>query len=106
MYEITSRVDDKTVSYRVTFGGGFAFEQYTGFDPETKKFVYLKWKRGEKAPKPVSKIWDHQTGKTVSLYKFPGAKNLLSIIPSVKEMKFCPVTGNKEFEVIPRIAID
>ena len=105
-YEVISKVDDKTTSYMVTFGGGFRFKQHTAFDPASKKFVYLQWGRGKEDPKPVAKIWDHETGKITELYQFPGVKNPLPIIPSIKAMKVCPVTGSKDFEAIARIAID
>ncbi len=105
-YEVISKVKDKTTSYMVTFGGGFRFKQHTAFDPVSKKFVYLQWATKQPDPKPVAKIWDHETGKITELYQFPGAKNPLPIIPSIEAMKVCPVTGSKDFEAIPRIAID
>ena len=105
-YEVISKVDGKTTSYMVIFGGGRRFKQHTAFDPASKKFVYLQWGRGIEDPKPVAKIWDHETGKIIELYQFPGVKNPLPIIPSIKAIKVCPVTGSKDFEAIPRIAID
>ena len=105
-FEVTSQVDGETKSYMVVFGGGRLFEQYTAFDPETKEFVYLKWLRAEKPPQPVAKIWDHSTGEVIQLFKFPEAKNPLPVIPSIKAMKVCPMTGSKNFKVVPRLAID
>ena len=105
-YEVISKVDGKTTSYMVIFGGGRRFKQHTAFDPASKKFVYLQWGRGIEDPKPVAKIWDHETGKIIELYQFPGMKNPLPIIPSIEAIKVCPVTGSKDFEAIPRIAID
>jgi len=105
-YEVISKVDGKTTSYRVTFGGGRRFKQHTAFDPASKKFVYLQWATKQPDPKPVAKIWDHETGKITELYQFPGVKTPLPIIPSIKAMKVCPMTGSKDFKAIPRIAID
>ena len=105
-YEVISKVDDDTTSYMVIFGGGRRFKQHTAFDPVSKQFVYMQWARDQEDPKPVAKIWDHETGKIIELYQFPGVKNPLPIIPSIKAMKVCPVTGSKDFEAIPRIAID
>ena len=105
-YEVISKVDGKTTCYMVTFGGGFQFKQHTAFDPVSNKFVYLQWARKQPDPKPVAKIWDHETGKITELYQFPGVKNPLPIIPSIRAMKVCPVTGSKDFEAIARIAID
>jgi hypothetical protein len=64
VYKVTSQDGDKTVTYEVTFGGGRQFDQLTAFDPETKKFVYLQWKRTEAKPAPAMKVWDHRTGET------------------------------------------
>lgn len=112
-YQVTATDGDETVTYEVNFGGGMFFDQYTAFDPATKKFVYLSWKsrpmgdqKPEDPPKPVCSIWNHETGKTVDLYKFPDAKHPLPVIPSIKEMKVCPMTGDKDFTARPFIAYD
>ena len=96
IFEVKSRDGDKEITYQVQFGGGFLFDQYTAFDPATKKFVYLTWKREGKPPEPVMSIWDHRTGDTIPLYKFPDVKNPLPIIPSMEAMKVCPMTGDKK----------
>ena len=105
-YEITSLQGEKTVTYMVNFGGGFMFEQYTAYDPISKAFVYLQWPRDGKAPQPVGKIWDHRTGETLDLYKFPAVNHPLPVIPSIKAMKVCPVTGSPKFEAKELIAFD
>ncbi|MDG2184158.1 MAG: hypothetical protein P8K79_00685 [Mariniblastus sp.] len=105
-YEITSKDGEKTITYRVNFGGGRAFEQHTAFDPATKKFVYLTWPRGEAPPKPVYSIWDFQSGQLIDLYQFPGAKHPLPVIPSIEAMKVCPITGDKNFQHKAVIAYD
>src|SRR5438067_6648080 len=81
-WRITSRQGEQEMTYTVNFGGGKSFGRYTAFDPETKKFVYLDWQTSEEAPKPAAVIYDHRTGETVSLYKFPGAANPLPRIPT------------------------
>jgi hypothetical protein len=96
-YEVTSKVGDQVVKYKVKFGGGFMFEQMTAFDPASKKFVYLTWKRNEAKPEPAAVIWDHRTGKKIELYKFPDAEHPLPVIASIEEMKFCPMTGVQTF---------
>jgi len=104
-YEVTSSDGEKTVTYMVNFGGGMFFHQHTAYDPASKEFVYLTWKRDEPQPKPVCSIWDHQTGRTIPLYQFPRAKHPLPVIPSIEAMKVCPVTG-KPFKHRAVIAID
>jgi hypothetical protein len=97
IYEVTATNGNEKVTYQVKFGGGKAVSQRTAFDPKTKKFVYLTWKRSEPAPEPAATIWDHKTGETIKLFKFPNAENPLPIIPSIKDMKVCPLTDDKTF---------
>ncbi|PQO35598.1 hypothetical protein [Blastopirellula marina] len=112
-YEVTAKDGDKTVTYMVKFGGARLFDQYTAFDPATKKFVYLTWNsrplgggKPEAPPKPVASIWNHATGETIELFKFPGAEHPLPVIPSIEAMKFCPITGDQHFQARPHIAYD
>ena len=105
-YEVTATAGGKEVRYKVNFGGGRRFDQWTAFDPSAKTFVYLKWPRGQAAPEPAATIWDHRTGETVRLYKFPGAEHPLPVIPSMEAMKVCPVTGDKAFAAKLVVAYD
>lgn len=97
MYEVTAKMGDKKIIYKIKFGGGKLFDQYTAFDPASGKFVYLSWPRKEEAPKPVSSIWDYETGREIQLFNFPNVKNPLPVIPSMDAMKFCPKTGDRDF---------
>jgi hypothetical protein len=106
IYQVTSHEGDKTVTYEVRFGGGRLMDQFTAFDPETKKFVYLQWERNGKPPSPAMKIWDHRTGETIPLYDFPGVKKPLPVIPSIEAMKVCPLTGDKHLTAKLHIIID
>jgi hypothetical protein len=106
-YEVTAKdKEGKEVTYQVNFGGAKLFEQYTAFDPDSKTFVYLQWNRREKPPQPVSVIFNHVTGEMIPLYQFPEAKHPLPVIPSMEAMKVCPITGDKEFKAVARIAYD
>jgi hypothetical protein len=51
-------------------------------------------------------VWDHRTGETIPLYRFPDAKNPLPVIPSIEAMKVCPLTGDKNFEAQLHIIVD
>jgi hypothetical protein len=97
-YQIDSKSGEKAVTYVVQFGGGKLFDRYTAFDPKSKKFVYLDWKRDAASPRPAATIWDHRTGESVRLYKFPGVEQPLPVIPSIEDMKVCPLTGDKHFQ--------
>jgi hypothetical protein len=97
IYKVTSQDGEKTITYEVRFGGGRLMDQFTAFNPETKKFVYLQWKRSDEKPAPAMKVWDHRTGEIILLYRFPDAKNPLPVIPSIDAMKVCPFTNDKNF---------
>ena len=106
IYKITSQDGEKTITYEVRFGGGRLMDQFTAFDPETKKFVYLQWDRKGKPPAPAMKVWDHRTGATILLYRFPDVKNALPVIPSIDAMKVCPLTNDKNFKAKLHIIVD
>lgn len=106
VYKVTSTSGDETVTYEVRFGGGKLQDQFTAFDPATKKFVYLSWDRNGEQPAPAAMIWDHRTGESIPLYAFPGAEHPLPVIPSIEDMKVCPITGDKEFKATLHIIID
>jgi len=106
IYEVTAMRGGEKVTYQVKFGGGKRFEQWTAFDPKSKKFVYLSWDRSTPEPEPVATIWDHNTGETMKLYKFPGVHHPLPVIPSLKDMKVCPVTGDNKFTNKPAVNYD
>lgn len=105
-YEVTAAKDGQEVRYKVNFGGGRRFDQWTAFDPATKTFVYLRWTRGQPAPEPAASVWDHRTGETVKLYTFPGADHPLPVIPSMDAMKVCPLTGDAKFTAKRTVAYD
>lgn len=105
-YEITSKKGDKSITYKVNFGGGRLFEQHTAYDPVSKSFIYLSWPRNEEAPKPAFSIWDHQTGRTIDLYKFPKVKHPLPVIRSIEAMKVCPKSGDRNFKSNAVLAYD
>jgi hypothetical protein len=99
VYEVTATDGKDKITYRVKFGSARNYKLWTAFDPSTKAFVYLMWK--DQKPEPAAVIWDHRTGETVKLYKFQGVETPLPIIPSIKDLKVCPQTGDKEFTSKP-----
>lgn len=106
IYQVTSKDGEKTITYEVCFGGGRLMDQFTAFDPASKKFVYLQWKRSDEKPAPAMKVWDHRTGETILLYRFPDAKNPLPVVPSIDAMKVCPLTNDKNFKAKLHIIVD
>jgi hypothetical protein len=87
----------------VRIGGGRKFEQITGFCANSMKFVYLRWKRGEKGPEPIGKVWDSAAGKTIDVHKCPDcSKPFLAIQVKDANRKspgfdHCPKCGKQTF---------
>jgi hypothetical protein len=98
-YQVTSSTGKETRTYEVSFGGGKLFGRLTAFDPKSRKFVYLDFRRGSPAPKPAGAIWDHRTGETLPLYQFPGVDQTLPVIPSIEDLRACPFTGARDLKV-------
>ena len=96
IYQITSSDGKNEITYEVKFGGGRKFDQMTAYDPASKSFVYLQWERTGTKPEPTGSIWDHKTGETIMLYKFPGVTQPLPIIPTIDDLTICPKTGSKK----------
>ena len=92
-------------SSQVQIGGGRMFEQITGYCPESKKFVYISWKRGTKKPEPISKVWDSATGEMIEVYKCPDcAKPIMPLRLKSADRNgpgfdSCPKCGKHTFKV-------
>jgi hypothetical protein len=97
IYRLTS-ADGKT-SYKANFGRGKRVQLITAFDPRSKKFVNLSYPADKPRPEPVGRIWDHASGRMLSLFKFPDVEQPLPEIPSVKDLKYFPLTDSDRFDV-------
>ena len=92
-------------SSQVLIGGGMGFHQITGFCPESKKFVYVTWKRGEKKPNPIAKVWDSANGEMIEVYKCPDCtKPFMPLRLKPTDMNSpgfdcCPKCGKHTFNV-------
>jgi hypothetical protein len=105
---------------QVTFGGGMAFEQLTGYCRTCKKFVYLQWTRegspvvdakSEKVPHPKSlgEVVDVRTGGVLNIYACPHCKGPFAEIKSKEDLKHCPACSKPGFgidDTKPAIAVD
>jgi hypothetical protein len=90
----------------VDFGGGFKFEQITGYCTQCQKFVYLRWPREAKSvegmkskPKSVGLVWDAATGQNKELYACPDCKSGFLPIASENELRFCPKCGQESLKL-------
>jgi hypothetical protein len=97
MVELTCKNETCDYKGNLDFGGGFTFEQITGYCVHDKEFVYLTWKRGDKAPEPL-KIWNPQTGLFTELYKCPKCTEPFLPIKELKELKYCPKCNQPTLE--------
>ena len=98
-----SRDDHKR--WQKTMRGRLLDGRITGFCVETGKFVYLQWKRGEKKPEPMAKLWDSATGEMIEIYKCPDCPQ--PFIPLRRKANdadgpgfdHCPKCGKQTFQV-------
>ena len=101
----TMTCSDCGYSSEVQIGGGMMFKQITGYCTESKKFVYLRWKRDEKKPEPIGQIWDSATGKKIDLYKCPDCSKPFMPVQvdpnNVERPGFdrCPKCGKQTFQI-------
>ncbi|MCX6354856.1 MAG: hypothetical protein NTZ78_08135 [Candidatus Aureabacteria bacterium] len=112
-YKISCQNEKCGFKGAVDFGGGFKFEQITGYCTQCRKFVYLQWPREEKGkdspktkPKPIGLIWDATAGHTRELYVCPHCKKAFFPILSEKELRFCPNCGQESLKLQMRLLYD
>lgn len=90
-YEVACENKDCGFTSNVSFGGGKAFDQITGFCIPCEKFVYISWQRNAEEPAPAAKIWDAGSGAIISLYPCPNCGNLFMPIADIQTLKYCPI---------------
>ena len=119
---LSMKCKSKTCGYEsdVTFGGGMAYGQLTGYCVKCKKFVNLHWTLEDRPalgpnakkvpqPKPLGEVWDSQTGRKLSIFACPHCSGPFAEIKSNEELKSCPSCNKPDFgvdETKPIIAID
>ena len=100
----------------VSFGGGFVFDQITGYCVQCSQFVYLRWHRKgapevadnlpADPPTPVARIWNPSTGETISLYACPKCAKPFLPIEDETRLTHCPRCGKDKIEKDGRLAYD
>ena len=98
----------------VTFGGGMAFQQMTGYCRQCKRFVHLSWTQEGLSPEmirtlginkvtprpnPLGEVWDAQTGKVLAIHACPTCKGPFLEIKGPDELKHCPACNKPHFGV-------
>lgn len=88
------------IEERVVLGGGFKFEQITGFCLSAKRFVYLIWKRHDPAPVPL-RVWDPKTGDVFELYRAEDCPEPIIPIRAVEQLDRLPICrqGSLKFQI-------
>lgn len=74
----------------VMFGGGFKFDQATGYCKKCRKFVYLTWERGKNKSSIMGDIWCPLTGQDFSIFRCPSCSGPVLQINSIEDLKYCP----------------
>ena len=94
-YEVACENKDCGFTSKVSFGGGKAFDQITGFCVPCNEFTYRSWRRNLEAPAPIAEIWDPSTGEIISLYACPHCKKPFLPISGIGALKYCPACGQE-----------
>ena len=86
-------------------GRGMRFDQVSGYCEHDKKFVFVTWNIGDKAPEPV-RVWNTALGRFIELYKCPNDGDLFMPIPDIKQLKYCPKYHQPTLEAHVTGAVD
>ena len=83
-------------------GGGFVFEEVSGYCEKCNKCVSITWPRerkhgtvpenlkGKTKPTPIASVFDPLSGKTRTLYKCPQCESPFVEITALDDFKYCP----------------
>jgi len=88
-YELVCKNKDCNYKGSIGIGGGFEFEQASGYCLHCKDFVSISWGREKKQPQPL-KVWNPATGKVMLLYKCPKCQNPFLPVEEIENLKYCP----------------
>lgn len=89
VYELTCKNDACHYTAQASFGGGFLFDQITGYCVRDEQFVHVTWIRGEKAPEPI-KVLVAETGELIEMYRCPKCRDPFLPIKDARDLKYCP----------------
>ena len=89
-YEVTCKTPKCGFKTHAGIGGGMNFEAVAGYCEKCKAWESISWKRGAKAPLPVARFWDPETGTTRRVYKCPKCGEPFAVTEKIEDFKFCP----------------
>jgi DNA-directed RNA polymerase subunit RPC12/RpoP len=96
-YDLVCKNKDCNYKGSIGLGGGFQFEQVTGFCLHCKDFVSLSWNREKKRPQPL-KVWNPTKGQVMLLYKCPECQNPFLPVEKIEDLKYCPKCNKATLE--------
>jgi len=96
-YDLVCKNKDCNYKGSIGIGGGFQFEQVTGYCLNCKDFVSLSWNREQKKPQPL-KVWNPATGQVMLLHKCPKCQNPFLPIEKIENLKYCPKCNTATLE--------
>ena len=96
-YDLVCKNKDCNYKGSIGIGGGFQFEQVTGYCLNCKDFVSLSWNREQKKPEPL-KVWNPTTGQAMLLYKCPKCQTPFLPIEKIEDLKRCPKCNKATLE--------
>jgi hypothetical protein len=89
-YEVTCKDSQCGFVTQAGFGGGFEFEQTSGYCMACDKWATITWPRRSKAPEPIAVFWDPLTGMLRMVHKCPTCTQPFVVVNDAEDLKFCP----------------
>lgn len=92
-YEVKCSDDKCGFTSSIGIGGGFKFEQASGWCQKCDTMVSVTWKRGDKKEPAVLEAWDALAGMMRKIFKCPKCGTPFMQVDHIDELKHCPKCG-------------
>ncbi len=90
----------------IGLGGGFKFEQASGWCAKCGRMVSLTWERGSRKSPPRVEFWDPLSGLLRALFKCPKCDGFFVETTAIDALKHCPKCGKATLKATRRMMYD
>lgn len=105
-YELTCSSEGCGYKDSIGLGGGFKFEQASGWCAKCGKMVSRTWERGSRKRAPRIEFWDPLSGVLRVLFKCPKCDGFVVEVPAIDALKHCPKCGKPTLKATRRMMYD
>lgn len=92
-YEVSCSESKCGFSTAIGLGGGFKFEQASGWCTKCGKMASTTWKRGTQRKPAFVRFWDALTGRERGVFNCDECKSPVGMIEQIEDFKHCPKCG-------------